>query len=292
MLISIIIPTYNRAHLIKQTLDSLVSQTYKNWECIVVDDSSTANSEKIVNQYIAVDKRFKFYKRPIDKPKGANSCRNYGFQKSKGTYVKWFDSDDVMLPDLLEKQLQSFLDFTDVSVCRLQYFDFHKNIVLKENVIFSDNLLEDYFTGKVSFYVSGPLWKRCFLEKQVQLFDETISNLDDWEFNLRMLYQKINIVYLDESLIKYRIHSESLSHEINKLNFVEIKSEFKAREKHIMLLKGNKVTNFKILMKFIEKRYKFILREALIQKHNKSFYLFYKLLVIQLKNLLIPRNHS
>lgn len=79
-----------------------------------------------------------------------------------------------------------------------------------------------------------------FLEKQFELFDEKISNLDDWDFNLRMLYENPVITYIDEPLIKYRMHENSLSNEIEKLNFHEIKSEMLAREKHIKLIKQNK----------------------------------------------------
>ena len=103
-----------------------------------------------------------------------------------------------MLPNLLEKQILSFDKNVDVSVCKLSYYDFDKGISIKENAIFSKYLIEDYFTGKIAFYISGPLWKRSFLEKQIELFDVSITNLDDWDFNLRMLYQEPCIVYLDE----------------------------------------------------------------------------------------------
>ena len=63
-LVSIIIPTYNRAHLIKETLDSVLTQTYTNWECIIVDDGNSDNTEEVINSYIAKDQRFKYCHRP------------------------------------------------------------------------------------------------------------------------------------------------------------------------------------------------------------------------------------
>ena len=79
-LVSIIIPSYNRAKLLEETLDSILAQTWKNWECIVVDDGSTDSTEELLKMKYLNDKRFTWYRRPQDVPKGANACRNYGFQ--------------------------------------------------------------------------------------------------------------------------------------------------------------------------------------------------------------------
>lgn len=271
-LVSIIIPTYNRAHLIDETLDSILSQTYFNWECIIVDDGSTDNTDGVVSNYMLKDSRFQYFTRPINKPKGPNSCRNFGFKMSKGDYVHWFDSDDIYFPFALDNYV-NFLDkATEVAVAKLEIADFLTGIKIKENTIISDNLIEDYFVGKIAHYVCGPLWKRSFLEKQIYLFDEAIRNLDDWDFNLRMLYQNPIIEFIDKPLIQYRVHTESLSHEIGKLNFQEIQSELFAREKHLILIFENKKANPTILKKFIKDRCKYFFREALIQKDEKRYY--------------------
>lgn len=279
-LISIVIPTYNRAQLLVETLDSILAQTYLNWECIIIDDESTDNTEVAIAFYLK-DNRFQYYKKPNNRPKGANACRNYGLEVSKGKWVKWFDSDDVMLPDLLENQYNA-IDNEDVSVCRILKYNFVTSNALASNQIQSQNLIEDYLTNKIAFYVSGPLWKRTFLEKQKFLFDETISNLDDWDFNLRMLYASPRIVFVDEALILYRIHKDSLSHEVGKLNREEIKSEFKAREKHIELLNHNKLVDSSILKIYMIIRYRFMLREALVAANDIKYYLLQKLLKMQL----------
>lgn len=281
MLISIIIPTYNRAYLIGETLDSILAQTYTNWECIVVDDGSTDNTAKVVRKYIKEDKRFQYYLRPNDRIKGANTCRNYGFELSKGEYIKWFDSDDIMHPSLLEKQLNSIDKNIDCSVCKVAYYDFENDDVLKENTISSDHLIEDYLVGEVTFYISGPLWSRLFLNNQKELFDEKISNLDDWDFNLRMLYQEPAMTYIDEPLIKYRIHEDSLSKEIVKCNFTEIISEFRARRKHLLILVFNNSIETLKFKQFIIRRNKFYLRESLLQKNKCSTILFSNLLLTQ-----------
>jgi len=100
-LVSIIIPTYNRAGIIGETLESIIKQSFSDWECIIVDDGSTDSTEAVVKEYTEKDSRFKYYRRPHEIIKGANSCRNYGFKKSAGKYINWFDSDDLYLPTAL-----------------------------------------------------------------------------------------------------------------------------------------------------------------------------------------------
>ena len=123
-LISIIIPTYNRAHLIGETLNSLLAQTYKDWECIIVDDGSTDDTNNVVEEYVAQDNRFIFVYRPRDRRKGANACRNYGFEMSNGEYINWFDSDDIMLPNFLLEKVDAIQHY-DSDYIISKTFDFN-----------------------------------------------------------------------------------------------------------------------------------------------------------------------
>ena len=116
-LVSIIIPTYNRAHLIGETLDSVLAQTYQNWECLVVDDGSTDGTKSVISQYITNDGRIKFFKRPENKPKGANACRNIGLNEAQGKYIVFFDSDDLMYIDFIEKQAKTLKDNEELDFC-------------------------------------------------------------------------------------------------------------------------------------------------------------------------------
>ena len=281
-LISIIIPTYNRAHLIGETLDSILAQTYPNWECIVVDDGSTDNTADVMRDYIKQDSRFQYHQRPDNRKKGPNSCRNYGFELSHGEYINWFDSDDLYFSDALEIYLKCFNDDIDVVIAKVEMIDSMTKIKIGENRILSSAIIEDYFVGLITFYVCGPIWKRSFIKKQTELFDEVIMNLDDWDFNLRMLYQNPRIIYINKPLIKYRIHENSLSKEIEKLNFNELKSEFSAREKQLRLIRKNKKANVFVLKTFIKNRYKYILRAALVEGHFKKSFFFKKLIISQL----------
>ncbi len=274
--ISIIIPTYNRAHIIGDTLESIHSQTYTQWECIVVDDGSTDETASLMENWLAKDNRFQYMHRPSQMNKGPNSCRNHGFSKSKGNYVQWFDSDDLYKPHALATYVEQITEGTDAVVAKLERINLDTGIKIDENNIISENEILDYLEGRITFYVSGPVWKRTFLEQHHALFDEDIRNMDDWDFNLRMLYKEPNIAYINNPLIEYRIHENSLFQELDKINIAEIESDIKAREKHVQLLRKNGMADYKVVQKFIAMRYFKFLRRALYTKAGNSWYLFKK----------------
>ncbi|TNJ45770.1 glycosyltransferase family 2 protein [Tamlana fucoidanivorans] len=213
-LISIIIPTYNRGYLIGETLDSIIAQTYIYWECIVVDDGSTDNTFEVLNKYREKDSRIQYYSRPKNKPKGANACRNYGFEISKGDYVNWFDSDDIMLPKKLETQIKELhLSTFDFAICQTQVFDVEKklNIGLRAEKLKSDNIFEDYITYKIFWLTGAPLWKKSFLKKHRVKFDEKLQQAQDYDFHMRILSISQNYFANETHLVMFNIHAENMS---------------------------------------------------------------------------------
>jgi glycosyltransferase involved in cell wall biosynthesis len=284
-LISIIIPTYNRAHLIGETLDSLLAQTYTKWECIIVDDGSNDGTEEIIKEYNIKDSRFQYHQRPKDRKKGPNACRNYGFAVSKGNWINWMDSDDTYKPNALMKVMKFYAKNIDAIVVKLDWINSVSKQKIGENKLVSDNLLEDYFVGKITFYVSGPFWNRDFLKGQNDLFDDKIRYLDDWDFNLRMLYCDPNVVFINESLILYNLSKDSLSHQINYLVESEVFSEINARDKHLELIARNKKIELKNIQIFVRDRYKNLLRNCLLSKHNCSYTLMKRMTVLNWKIL-------
>ncbi|MCH2489681.1 MAG: glycosyltransferase family 2 protein [Flavobacteriales bacterium] len=116
-LVSVIIPVFNSENTIGETLDSVLSQTHTHWECLVIDDGSTDGTARVVNEYAARDDRIHYLQRPVTAPKGANACRNFGFKKSKGTYINWLDGDDLMEADKLARQLKLLKEKTDLVYC-------------------------------------------------------------------------------------------------------------------------------------------------------------------------------
>lgn len=105
-LFSVVIPTYNRASTISRSLDSIIAQSLKEWECFVVDDSSTDNTKEIIEDYCKKDLRFHFLIN--ERSKGASGARNTGIIHAKGEFISFLDSDDIWHPDCLQKQLEKY----------------------------------------------------------------------------------------------------------------------------------------------------------------------------------------
>ncbi|AUP78177.1 glycosyltransferase family 2 protein [Flavivirga eckloniae] len=259
-LVSIIIPVYNRESLLVETLESIQCQTYKNWECVIVDDHSTDNSIKLIERFIEEDSRFVLFKRPNNKIKGANSCRNYGFEKCRGSYVNWFDSDDIMHPDFIKKKAEAFKDNMDAVISKTKMFsNTINNIVGQENrTTLTSNILEDFLTLKITWYLPDIMWKKSFLENKV-LFDEDLLAGQDRDFYARVLLDNPSMVVIDNYLTYYRWHDASTTKEVgNKKNFLLRKSILASTSKYIhILITKKRITNtlrlfyFKTIIKYL-----------------------------------------
>jgi glycosyltransferase involved in cell wall biosynthesis len=214
-LISIIIPSFNRAPVIGETLDSVMAQTYENWECIIVDDGSTDNTSEMVAEYVNKDNRFQYYNRPSERPKGANACRNYGFELSKGEFVNWFDSDDLMHADFLLKKLNVLNDDNVLDFCSCVNSTFCKKPcdvveIQKPTIMQSENYIEDYLIHGLYFFTPSPLWRRTFLSNK-ELFDESLHRSQERDFHFRMLIENPAYTYINEVLFFVRIDGDSIS---------------------------------------------------------------------------------
>lgn len=181
-MISIVIPAFNREEYIAETLDSVLSQTYQNWECIIVDDGSTDDTETVIKRYIDSDPRFHFYKRPSTMLKGANSCRNFGFSKSKGEFIKFLDSDDLLEKDCLEKQGAILKSNPNIKVC-FSYGRYFNDSTKKleefwsRNKDYSDYLL-GHITNQIRWQTADPLWRKSFFTEVP--FKEGLMNSQEW----------------------------------------------------------------------------------------------------------------
>lgn len=213
-LVSIIIPTYNRAHLINETLDSILAQTYSIWECLIIDDGSSDCSDKVVGEYLKKDLRFKYYKRPLTKLKGANSCRNYGFELSKGDLIKWFDSDDIMLPDHLEIACDKLInDNFDFVITETLNFDHDTNEFLGKQFNFDKNeavvTAENFALNRIGWMTVDFLGTRKIVENIK--FNEDIFYGDEYNFFIKLLHQPFKGCFLNKTVTHRRIHSGSIT---------------------------------------------------------------------------------
>ncbi len=213
-LVSIIIPTYNRAQLLLETLRSISEQTFGNWECIVVDDGSSDDTEMLLKRMVSEDNRFRYYERPAALPKGANACRNYGFEQANGTLINWFDSDDLMHPEKLQRQVaalqQQQVPFT---VCQTLVFqDTPENILgLRKDAIASEDFFNDFIQNKIKWLTQAPLLRRDFVDAENLRFDPSLARSQERDFFVRVL-SKVSEYHTDDTpLVYFRKHSDSIS---------------------------------------------------------------------------------
>src|SRR5690606_23224917 len=212
--VSIIIPVYNSQQHLQETLDSIVAQSYSNWECICIDDHSEDKSYSILQDNANKDNRFKVWKRPDDLPKGGNACRNFGFSRATGEYIQWFDSDDLMDREMIEKKISN-LGTRNYVICRTAYFvDDIDELVPYDQNLDSKNLLLDYLTFKTKFFTPGPLFRASFIKK-FQIIDMELKRHQEKEFFIRVILVDDSFSVVDEALIYRRMHDNQLSLKVN-----------------------------------------------------------------------------
>jgi glycosyltransferase involved in cell wall biosynthesis len=225
-LISIIIPTFNRASLIDVTLNSIINQSYTDWECIVVDDGSTDKTAEVLNAYILKDSRIKYYSRPKYLKKGATSCRNFGYKLSQGDYICWFDSDDIMPVDSIKVRIEilnsSECDFVLGKV--LHFKDNSNHIIQDNNILFPLNIKNpaaEYLLGNFWFQTSAPIFKKVFLQNFKNHFDESLTFNDETEFYIRILLYNPNFKTINSTVTLRRMHDKSLRSDVLSMPIAE-----------------------------------------------------------------------
>lgn len=214
-LISIIIPTYNRAHLIGETLDSVLVQTYQNWECVVVDDGSTDNTDEVMAAYMAKDARFQYHHRPPEKTKGANACRNAGLDLAAGEYIVFFDSDDLMTPDHLKVKISAIQAHRcDYVITRTEFFGGNK----KDN---ENTYRFDQYPLTAYHYVSQAInWltpDACIKRSVAQSirFNESLQAGQEFNYFSKLVHRSVAAVFIDKTVTLRRYHKESIRANLN-----------------------------------------------------------------------------
>jgi glycosyltransferase involved in cell wall biosynthesis len=208
-LVSIIIPTFNRAHLIGETLDSIIAQTYTHWECIVVDDGSTDNTEEIMNSYQQEDKRIKFHHRNSDKPKGANSCRNMGIDIARGDYLVFFDSDDLMTSNHLEVKINAVLKYkTDYAITKTKFFNSDKD--LEKYYQFDKYKITAYnYVSQKFNWLTPDICLKTEIGKSIR-FNEQLQSGQEYNYFSKLVHKSTNAIFINEVVTLRRDHEDSI----------------------------------------------------------------------------------
>lgn len=204
-LISIITPSFNSGKFIVNTIESVLAQTYKNWEMIIVDDKSKDNSNEIIERYIEKDPRIKLIK--LNKNSGVANARNVAIQESKGNYIAFLDSDDMWLPEKLEKQL-SFMIENNYLFTYLGYQKVDENgkVIGKVEApckISYKDLLKTCYPGCLTVMINVKALANTSIP--------TNTKREDYAFWLKIIKTTNFAFGLNQVLAQYRIHPQQNS---------------------------------------------------------------------------------
>ena len=226
-LISIILPVYNVDKYLKKSIESIVNQTYSNFEILIINDGSTDNSEEICKEYICKDERIKYF---YQENRGVSAARNYGIDMSEGEFIIFIDSDDYLEPDMLEKLYKNVLDNNcDISICNyalIKNNDRVENITEKipQNILTKNEFIKFMFSDK---YYRGYLWNKLIKKDVIAniRFDTKLHVMEDMIFLLD-ISNNIEKAYFEENVFLYNYlqNSESILHNFSEKHFSAVNS--------------------------------------------------------------------
>lgn len=222
-LISIIIPYYNSGLFIERTLKSIVNQTYSNWELLLIDDGSSDNGPEIINKYIQNDKRIFSLKRPeIGYKRGGRGAKNYGYLKSKGEFVVFFDSDDYMLPNYLQERIAVMLDDSKVDVVFTDFgWKVSSNLIPTKIYTYDSQFNTNFpnlntttafwksYSDLNFFWVPSNMMWRSFSIKKMKWNEETTIG-EDFEFHSQAIIYGLRFKYLNKLTWYYMRNENSM----------------------------------------------------------------------------------
>jgi glycosyltransferase involved in cell wall biosynthesis len=209
-LISVIVPCFNHAIFLEEALRSVYDQTYKEWECLVINDGSTDDTEKIALTWKKRDSRFKYF---YKKNGGLSSARNKGLDEAKGEYIQFLDADDLITADKFSVCLQSAGD-ADVIVSDFRLF--HKKdenstsppFTLEKACFNFQSILTGWDEKFVIPIHCGIFKKALFIKIR---FDESLKAREDWLMWLQIYLQKVTTLFIGKPLALYRYSDDGMS---------------------------------------------------------------------------------
>lgn len=245
-IVSIITPSYKSERFISDTIESVLAQTYQNWEMIIIDDVSPDNSNKIIEEYCKKDSRIKLIK--LEKNSGPAVARNRAIEEAKGRYIAFLDADDLWKPEKLEKQIR----FMEEKNCALSYSAYetmteegqlqNKLINPPLKIAYKDLLKSNYIGCLTAIYDTGKVGK---------VFMPLISKRQDYGLWLKIL-RKTDFAYgIDESLAVYRIMSNSVSS--NKFKLLKFNYKLFREHEGFSTLKSLYYLAWNVLVKVLKR---------------------------------------
>lgn len=300
-LISIIVANYNNTEYIKPFIDSIVSQTYENWELLIVDDCSTNNSCEIIKDYIEIDKRIKLFVRNRV-PKGACTCRNIGLEKASGKYLCFFDSDDIVPNYSLKVRVEemekvsssvSFIVFPAISFIN-KPLDSEKLVI--GIPLFKDDLEQFIKRYRLPFAVWTNIYRTSDFKKYNIIWDEKLMSLQDSDLNISSITKGMKYHYStdirphyfwriggNEKSITKTIQSVSNFHSqlyfFQKLLFIDKYQKYAYRFGKTLLLRSLLCKYDKIPKLLVDNKYT-LCRVTIVRSIVRNFKIQNKLIII------------
>lgn len=195
-LVSVITPCYNQGKYLAEAIDSVLAQTYANWELLIVDDGSTDNSAEVAKAYAEKDARIHYI---YQSNAGPSAARNHGVRESKGTYIQLLDGDNKLSARCVELAVEHMESHKETVVfySRVRYFGVRND----EFVI--------RWTGYADLLCQNSIDCCCMVRRtdfdSIGGFDEQMRGYEDWEFFIRLLYGRPNVYQHPDVLFYYRI---------------------------------------------------------------------------------------
>ncbi len=219
-LISIIIPCYMQGEFLTETIQSVIKQTYKNWECIIINDGSTDNTETIVAKFLDTDSRLKYI---YQEHKGVSRARNIGIENSNGKFIQFLDSDDIISEQKIERQVKalSVLGENSLSISSFNFLENQKLIPHRQKIFFTsqnylNEIIKDWET-ELSIPIHCFLFNSSFFKEKKIRFNEVLKNNEDWDCWIEIFSLYPKVVFIDEQLAIYRLHDFNATRDRQKI---------------------------------------------------------------------------
>lgn len=212
-LISIVIPCYNQAEWLNESLLSVFNQTYSNWECIIINDGSTDKSEEIAKVWVNKDSRFRYY---YQKNKGVSAARNFGLEKAKGNYIQFLDADDVIDCKKIELSLKTLKESNDknakILISNFRMFRGNSNYSTEPYChlnarLFNFESVLYHWNETFSIPIHCGFFDASLFESI--RFPENLTAQEDWVVWVKLFKLNIKAIFLNKPLALYRRNPSS-----------------------------------------------------------------------------------
>lgn len=207
--VSIVVPCFKKARYLTEALDSLLAQTFTNWECAIVNDGSPDNTEEIALKYCERDSRFRYL---CQLNQGVSSARNNGIKQMDGKYILALDADDWISDSYVEKAVRYLEEHPEVKLVYSRYESFGPQG--KHEWKLPPYSYEGFVMGDMVIVCSAVFRRDDF--DRVGGYDETMQGYEDWDFWLSILNENDKVYRLDEVLFHYRNGSSIVSNQVSK----------------------------------------------------------------------------